>query len=98
MADIRAFRGFRYDLGRAGSLSELAAPPYDVIGADLQQALYDRSPYNAIRLELTREQAGDGEHEDKYVRAARDLKEWVAQDILRQDSLRHLYVIEQEFT
>jgi uncharacterized protein (DUF1015 family) len=98
MADIRAFRGFRYDLGRAGALTDLVAPPYDVIDANLQQALYERSPYNAIRLELTREQPGDNEHENKYIRAARDVKDWVVQDVIRQDSLRHLYVVEQEFT
>ena len=98
MADIRAFRGFRYDLGRAGSLTDLVAPPYDVIDAALQQNLYDRSPYNAIRVELTKELPGDNETENKYNRAMRDLKEWVAEDILRQDSLRQLYVCEQEFT
>ena len=36
MADIRAFRAFRYDLGRVGSLSDVVAPPYDVIDAGLQ--------------------------------------------------------------
>jgi uncharacterized protein (DUF1015 family) len=98
MADLRAFRGFRYDLGRAGALSELVAPPYDVVDARLQQALYDRSPFNAIRLELTKDQPGDTDAENRYIRAGRDLKEWIAQDILRQDSLRHLYICEQEFT
>lgn len=98
MADIRAFRGFRYDLGRAGTLSNLVAPPYDVIDAVLQQKLYDRSPHNAIRLELTKDEPGDTETDNRYTRAARSLKEWQASDVLRQDSLRHLYVCEQEFT
>jgi hypothetical protein len=31
MADVRAFRGLRYDTARAGSLDTLVAPPYDVI-------------------------------------------------------------------
>ena len=39
------------------------APPYDVVDAALQQHLYDRSPYNAIRVELTRDVPG----EDRYV-------------------------------
>ena len=47
MADIRAFRGFRFDLGRVGSLSDVVAPPYDVISPEFQQQLYDRSPFNA---------------------------------------------------
>ena len=56
MADIRAFRAFRYDLGRVGALSDVIAPPYDVIDPALQQALYDRSPYNVIRLILNKEE------------------------------------------
>ena len=41
MAEIRAFRAYRYDLGRVGALSDVVAPPYDVIDPALQQALYD---------------------------------------------------------
>ena len=33
MADVQAFRGFRYDLARVGNLSDVIAPPYDVIDA-----------------------------------------------------------------
>lgn len=98
MADIRAFRGFRYDLGKVGALSDVICPPYDVIDAALQQALLARSPFNAIRLELTPELPGDNDQENKYVRAARTLKEWTLADTLKQDSARGLYVYEQEFT
>src|SRR5437763_1344746 len=59
MADIRAFRGFRYDLGRVGTLSDVIAPPYDVIDATLQQQLYARSPYNVVRLILNKEEPSD---------------------------------------
>lgn len=97
MADIRGFRAFRYDLGTVGSFSDVVAPPYDVIGPDLQQQLYDRSPHNAIRLELTKDEPGDSETENKYTRAARTLKAWVAENALRQDTARALYVYEQEF-
>jgi uncharacterized protein (DUF1015 family) len=97
MADIRAFRAFRYDLGQVGSLSDVVAPPYDVVDPTLQQRLYDASPHNAIRLELTKDDPGDTEAENKYTRAARTLKEWVAGSALRQDTARGLYVYEQEF-
>lgn len=98
MADIRAFRGFRYDLGRAGALSDLVAPPYDVIDAALQQKLYDASPYNAIRVELTKDEPGDTANSNKYTRASQTLSGWQNDNALRQDTLRTLYVIEQEFT
>jgi uncharacterized protein (DUF1015 family) len=98
MADIRAFRGFRYDLGRAGALTDLVAPPYDVIDAKLQQALYDRSPYNAIRLELTKDEPGDTPTRNRYTRAGQALSGWQTDHVLQQDTLRTLYVVEQEFS
>ena len=97
MAEIRAFRAYRYDLGRVGAVGDVVAPPYDVIDATLQQALYDRSPYNVIRLILNKEQPGDGERDNRYTRAARFLREWQADDILVRDSAQSLYVYSQEF-
>src|SRR5579884_2971934 len=97
MADIRAFRAFRYDLGRVGNLSDVIAPPYDVIDPALQQALYDKSPYNVIRLELNKEEPSDNETENRYTRAARFLRDWQRDDILIQDSARSLYVYYQDF-
>jgi uncharacterized protein (DUF1015 family) len=97
MADIRAFRGFRYDLGKVGSLSDVICPPYDVIDAELQQKLYAASDYNAIRLELTTDQPGDTENENKYTRAASTLKDWTNDDVLSQDTSRCLYFYEQEY-
>jgi uncharacterized protein (DUF1015 family) len=97
MADIRAFRAFRYDLGRVGNLSDVIAPPYDVIDPALQQALYDKSPYNVIRLELNKEEPSDNETENRYTRAARFLRDWQRDDVLVQDSARGLYVYHQDF-
>ncbi len=95
MADVRAFRGFRYDLGKVGSLSDVVAPPYDVIDPALQQSLYAKSPFNAVRVELTKEEPDDTN--DKYNRAANSLKEWQVAHALTQDTSRSLYVYEQEF-
>lgn len=97
MADIRAFRAHRYELGLVGSLSDVVAPPYDVIDGTLQQALYDRSPNNVIRLELNREEPGDSETTNRYTRAASHLRDWQRSGVLRQDSSRSLYVVHQAF-
>ncbi len=70
MAEIHAFRAFRYDLGRVGALSDVIAPPYDVIDAGLQQQLYNRSPYNVIRLILNKELPTDSETDNRYTRSA----------------------------
>ncbi len=97
MADIRAFRAYRYDLGRVGALGDVTAPPYDVIDPALQQALYDRSPYNVVRLILNKEEPTDSEADNRYTRAARFLRDWQADDVLREDSARALYVYHQDF-
>jgi uncharacterized protein (DUF1015 family) len=97
MADIRAFRAYRYDLGRAGTLAEVVAPPYDVIDPALQDALYARSPYNVVRLILNKEEPGDDERRNRYTRAAACLRDWQREGVLVQDSARSLYVYHQEF-
>src|SRR5262245_39486356 len=97
MADIRAFRAHRYHPGRVGALSDVVAPPYDVIDPPLQQALYNKSPYNVIRLILNKELATDSDADNRYTRAAATLREWLRDDVLKQDSARSLYVYHQDF-
>jgi uncharacterized protein (DUF1015 family) len=97
MADVQAFRAYRYDLGRVGALSDVVAPPYDVIDASLQQALYDRNPYNVVRLILNKENAADTENDNRYTRSSQTLKAWQQDNVLVQDSARALYVYHQDF-
>jgi uncharacterized protein (DUF1015 family) len=97
MAEIQAFRAFRYDLGKVGNLSDVIAPPYDVIDPTLQQSLYDRSPYNVVRLILNKETTADSDKDNRYSRAAQTLRDWQQEGILTQDSARSLYVYHQDF-
>jgi uncharacterized protein (DUF1015 family) len=97
MADVQAFRAYRYDLGHVGALGDVVAPPYDVIDPALQQALYERSPFNVIRLILNKEEADDTEANNRYTRAARTLRDWQRDRVLAQDSARALYVYHQDF-
>ncbi len=97
MPHIQAFRGLRYDLGHVGSLSDVVAPPYDVIGSDLQDDLYKKHPANVIRLILNRDEPGDDEHNNRYSRAARFLKNWRSEGVLQQEPDPALYVYHQEF-
>ena len=97
MADIQAFRGIRYDLGHVGSLSDVIAPPYDVIGAELQETLYKKHPCNIIRLDLNREEPGDNEAQNKYTRAARFLSTWRGEGVLFEEAQPATYVYHQEY-
>lgn len=97
MVQIEAFRGIRYDLGHVGSLSDVIAPPYDVINPEFQDSLYKQHPANVIRLELNREEPGDDATNNRYSRAARFLKNWQNEGILKRDSTPALYVYHQIF-
>lgn len=94
MAMIETFPGIRYDLGRVGNLSDVIAPPYDVIDGVLQQKLYDRHPHNIIRLELTKAEAGEQEGE-KYLRAGRLWKQMQLEQVVRSEGQPSLYVLHQ---
>jgi uncharacterized protein (DUF1015 family) len=99
MAEIQAFRAIRYNLGKVGSLSDAIAPPYDVIGPDLQDELYRKSPYNVIRLILNKIEPGDDDAvKNRYTRAAHFLRDWQSDGVLYTDPDPAIYVYHQEFT
>ena len=94
MADLASFRGLRYRLDGSNDISSVIAPPYDVISPAQQDALYDRSPNNVIRLEYRREPAPE-----RYALAARDLSSWRREaGVLVVESAPALYRYEQRFT
>jgi uncharacterized protein (DUF1015 family) len=97
MPEIQAFRGVRYDLGHVGSLSDVIAPPYDVIDSALQERLYKQHPANVIRLILNREEPGDNDSQNRYSRAARFLKNWRSEGVLFTESDPAVYVYHQKF-
>lgn len=99
MPEIQAFRAIRYDLGHVGSLSDVIAPPYDVISPELQDELYHKHPNNVVRLILNRIEPGDdNEVNNRYTRAKRCLKTWLTEGALFTEPDPAIYVYHQEFT
>lgn len=97
MPEIAAFRGLRYDLGHVGSLADVIAPPYDVIGPQLQDELYKKHPANVIRLILNREEPGDDTQNNRYSRAANFLRNWRSEGVLFSEAQPAIYVYHQVF-
>jgi len=98
MPEIQAFRAIRYDLGHVGRLSDVVAPPYDVISPEMQDDLYKLHPCHVGRLILNRKEPGDNEQNNCYLRARDFLKNWQAEGVLYTDPQPALYVYDQEFT
>lgn len=97
MAEIQPFRGWRFDLAQVGDLSDVTAPPYDVIDAQMQSCLYKQHPCNVVRLILNRAEPGDSTPEAPYKRAADFLRNWQAENVLIQEPEEAVYVYHQAF-
>ncbi len=97
MPTIRPFRALRYNPAVAGNIQDLVAPPYDIIYDEWRDRLYDRNPFNIIRLIKTRAEAADGENADKYLRAADYINGWMKRGVLRLDNRPRLYVCSDTF-
>ena len=97
MADIQAFRGLRYDLGKVGSLSDVVAPPFETIDVHQQDELYRRNPYNIVRLIKNRGDSLIGD-QNIYDRACEHLKNWRRDGILKKENVGSLYVYHQTFS
>ncbi len=90
MADVQPLRALHYDLGKAGPLDRLTAPPYDVIDAPQREELAARSPYNVVGIDLP-------EGDDPYANAARLLNEWRDEGIVVRDDEPALWALTQEY-
>ncbi|MCM8775176.1 MAG: DUF1015 domain-containing protein [Candidatus Omnitrophica bacterium] len=96
MVNFQSFQAWRYNPEKV-RLGEVLAPPYDIISPKGQDDLYNRSPYNCIRLILNREESGDNEQHNRYTRARDFFNEWRRQNILIQDTKSCFYLYRQVF-
>ncbi|MFZ4526421.1 MAG: DUF1015 domain-containing protein [Chlorobium sp.] len=90
MPEIIPFKGILYHPELLKSSDGLICPPYDVISSAFQQQLYNSSPFNAIRLELPKE-------DDPYEAAALRLAGWLQAGELQHDPVPAIYPYFQTF-
>ena len=95
--EIRPFRAFRYDPGVVGDAGSCMAPPFDVIGPKQQEQLYQKSPYNIVRIIKGRTKPSDNSQENQYTRAAQYLNGWTKDGVLKQDRKATIYGYVQDF-
>jgi uncharacterized protein (DUF1015 family) len=95
MARIYPFRALRYNLALV-SAQDVVTQPYDKITPAMQQAYYQRSPYNLVRIILRMPELFDKEG-DLYTNAARDFAEWRKAGILAQERQPCVFAYAQRF-
>ena len=97
MARIYPFRAWRYNPS-AVRLDDVVTQPYDKISPAMQQAYYQRSPYNLVRIILGLPELFDAEKgENVYTRAARDFRAWREQGVLVEEHAPCVFAYAQRF-
>jgi uncharacterized protein (DUF1015 family) len=98
MARIYPFRAVRYNPSQV-RLEDVVTQPYDKITPAMQQAYYQRSVYNLVRIILGLPELFDEPGvNDVYTRAARDFADWRRAGILFQEKEPCIFAYEQRFT
>jgi uncharacterized protein (DUF1015 family) len=93
MPEVLPLPALHYSLAAVPSLSDVIAPPYDVIDAEQRQRLVARSPFNVVEIDLPEAPGGA----DPYEHAAETLEEWTLQGILVADREPALWALEQGY-
>lgn len=97
MPNIQPINGIRYNLGQVGILSDVIAPPYDVISPEFQDELYKKHPNNCVRLILNKTFPTDDEQDNRYTRARKIMKKWMDEGVLFTEADPAIYVYYQIF-
>jgi uncharacterized protein (DUF1015 family) len=100
MAEVVPFRGVLFNIPKVSNSrgEDLLAPPYDIITPEYREELYNRSPYNIVRIDFGRENSGDNAQENKYTRARTYLDTWLGEEALVASSTPCFYAYEITYT
>ncbi len=94
---IYPFRALRYNTGKV-ALRDVVTQPYDKISPAMQQAYYEQSPYNLIRVILGKREAADTGAENVYTRAAASLTGWRKEGVLQEEREPAMFGYAQRYT
>jgi uncharacterized protein (DUF1015 family) len=97
MAEIFAFRAYRYNTARVDP-AKVLTQPYDKISPEMAERYAAASPYNLIPVEKGINLPGDTPQNNVYTRAAQKLEEWIRAGIIQRDPAPSLYAYFQEYT
>ncbi|MDD5064598.1 MAG: DUF1015 domain-containing protein [Phycisphaerae bacterium] len=97
MMKLKPFKAFRFDAVAVGDVGSCISPPYDVISPAQQQALYEKSEYNIVRIIKGKTSPSDNADNNQYTRAANYLNDWIKKGALKQDPAETIYAYVQDF-
>jgi len=97
MPELKPFKGIRYNPEQIKNPAEVICQPYDQISNKMERAYKNKSPYNFVRLVLTKYAEGHNRQRE-YRDAKKSLDQWTKDGIFMQDKTPAIYPYWQEFT
>jgi len=97
MADIIPFRGILYNSRKINNMSDVVAPPFDIISDQEQLEYHENHPHNIIRLTLGKTHENDTSTNNRYTRAANCFNKWLSAHIMERDKTPAFYFTAMEF-
>ena len=94
MAEIQAFRAIRYTLP---DVSDLIAPPYDILSNADKAALLRKDDHNIVAVDLPHLPPKSAGPDHVYARAAGDLTSWLDIRTLARDDAPAIYAYHQTY-
>lgn len=95
MANIKPFKGYRYNSEKCGDISTVIAPTKYNIDDEAKSKLYELNEYNAVKIFDGVSYETDDENQNKYTRAKSYLREWIEKDVLVRDKEDAIYLYEE---
>ena len=97
MVRVKPFRAYRFNEAKAGDLSRLVSPPYDIIKGDMIEKLQSLSEYNITWIIKNKPEDDDTPSSNQYTRARDHFNAWTDKGILVRDDVESFYVYGQDF-
>ena len=97
MSLVRPFRAHMYRHEPGADLSDLTAPPYDVVSPEQRAALLARNDHNVVALELPDGPLDPTVPGNRYETGAETWRRWHDEGILVEDASPAIYVVEQSW-
>ena len=98
MAQIRPFAGVRYSRKDGFDLSNLIAPPYDVLDDRGKHALQAKHPQNIVTVDLPHLPAKSVGPDSAYAMANDTLQSWLSAGVLQKDHKPAIYPYAQSYS
>lgn len=98
MVEVKPLNAIVYNQEKV-DMNDVIAPPYDVILDDYREKLYQRSPYNIVKLILAKGSKDLSDPNNRYDEACKSFHQWIDEKVLiKLDKPCILYILQRYTT